>query len=122
MHQNARVDKSVSFTFRFDTKKSQEITPSICLIAVLCLLAYSSLFDQIDELVKISEKSAQEFFERFASEVISNIPGEDLCVPGRNDLKRILQITTSKGFTECIRSWGCLKRKKDLSSCMNGTV
>lgn len=107
----SRVEAALSglgvFTEGRDTTGKEVINRRIKLIYALWMLTCGSSFDQMDELYELSAKSTRNAYMSFIDEAMELFSDEYLRRPTGNDLRRILAIKSSRGFSGCVGSWDC---------------
>ena len=73
-----------------------------CTIA-LCILAYGSPTNYVDEYVQIGETTLMECFKLFVSGICTIFRNECLRRPNNKDIERLLQMGVSSSAHPCIR-------------------
>ena len=81
------------------------------MVAALRILAYGSSYDMVDEYIRISESSSSECLQHFCSAMESRFGEEYLRSPTSDDLKRILNENSARGFPGMIGSIDCYNWK-----------
>jgi len=77
--------------------------------AALCMLAYASSADQLDEYIRLSESTILQTLERFCKAVIEEFGPTYLQRPTEEDLETILQLSEKSGFNGCLGSLDVMK-------------
>lgn len=75
--------------------------------AALCMMAYGSSADSLDENLKIGESTVLECLEHFTNSVISLYSNEYLCYPTEDDLRRLLIASHQRGLPGILGSIDC---------------
>tara|TARA_R110002050_G_scaffold50146_1_gene116018 strand:- start:1353 stop:1922 length:570 start_codon:yes stop_codon:yes gene_type:complete len=86
------------FTQQEDALGRAGVTPLQKIVAALRMLTYGESADRQDEYVQISESTAQKAFKHFCAAVCTRYKKEYLREPTSEDLRRILQVNTLRGF------------------------
>jgi hypothetical protein len=74
----------------------------------MCMLAYDTPADFLDEYLKIGKCTALECLNKFAVKVIEVFGGEYLRHPTQEDIEHLLQVNDSHGFPGMLGSINCM--------------
>jgi hypothetical protein len=86
------------FTYRADCAGRVGLSPLQKCTTTMCMLAYGTPADSLDEYLKIGKCTALECLDKFANRVIEVFGGEYLRRPTQEDIERLLQVNESCGF------------------------
>ena len=75
--------------------------------AALCMLAYGSSADSLDENLEIGESTVLLCLQHFTNSVISIFSDEYLRYPTEDDLRRLLLVSYERGFPGMLGSIDC---------------
>lgn len=101
------LDGNGIFVRRNDDLQRKGVHPPQRMVAALCMLAYGTAADSLDEYVLMSKDSVLQSLKSFCSTVIRRFGKEYLRVSNEVDVKRILVINAASGFPGCIGSIDC---------------
>ena len=76
--------------------------------AALRMLAYGSSADQLDEVIRTAESIALKCLERFCIGIVEAFGEEYLRSPTHEDLNKILEVNSSRGWPGMIGSLDCM--------------
>ena len=78
-----------------------------CIVAI-CILAYESLADCMDEYVRIGECTTTQCLQKFVRGANEIFGQEYLRKPKNNDINYLLQIGDARGFLDMLGSINCM--------------
>ncbi|XP_058725623.1 uncharacterized protein LOC131596903 [Vicia villosa] len=96
------------FQMRVDATGKMGLSPLQKCTSAICMLAYGSSADIVDEYVQIGESTAIECLERFVRGVNEVFRAEYLRRPNNNNVEHLLQMGESRGFPGMLGSIDCM--------------
>lgn len=96
------------FQQKYDATGKPGFSPLQKCTTAMRLLAYGVAADQIDEYVRISEKSTLNALKRFVDVIIAEFQDVYLRKPSEDDLQRLLHIGEVRGFPGMLESIDCM--------------
>jgi len=88
--------------------------------AALRMLAYGVSGDFMNEYLRIAENIATKYLRKFVKSVISIYSGKYLRSPNNNDITRLLEVNTRRGFSWMLGGIDCMHWK--LKNCPKAWV
>jgi len=95
------------FLMRHDATGRMRLSPLQKCTAAICILAYGSPADSVDDYVRIGESTAMECLDKFVRGVHQIFGAEYLRKPNNNDIQCLLQIGEARGFPGMLGSIDC---------------
>uniref|UniRef100_A0A0D3EBJ8 DDE Tnp4 domain-containing protein n=1 Tax=Brassica oleracea var. oleracea TaxID=109376 RepID=A0A0D3EBJ8_BRAOL len=109
MHIVDRLSNEVHFIRqKKDSLGRLSLSPLQKCSAAICLLAYGSAADTVDEYLRLGETTARSCLEHFVEGIINLFGDEYLRRPTPDDLQRLLDIGEHRGFPGMIVSIDCM--------------
>jgi hypothetical protein len=96
------------FTYRIDCAGRIGLSPLQKCTEAMCMLAYGSPADALDEYLKIGKSIALHCLDMFARGVIEVFGERYLRRPTCEDVERLLQVNESRGFPGMLGSIDCM--------------
>jgi len=96
------------FTQRVDCTGRLGLSPLQKCTAAICMLAYGTASDMLDEYLKVVESTSLECLENFMQLVIEVFGPEYLRRPTVEDTERFLQVGEARGFPGMLGSIDCM--------------
>ncbi|XP_058757479.1 uncharacterized protein LOC131630745 [Vicia villosa] len=107
------------FQMRVDATCKIGLSPLQKCTFAICMLAYRSSADIVDEYVRIGESTSIECLERFVRGVNEVFGAEYLRRPNNNDVEHLLQMGESRGFPGMLGSIDCSNNDIDVLNQSN---
>lgn len=99
------VDGKSIFRLRHDVTNRRGISPRMRVIDAFRVPAYGKAFDEVDEIVEISQILVRNSFFAFVDIINKTFGKEYLRTPAESEFRRIISIKAGGGFSNCIGSW-----------------
>jgi hypothetical protein len=96
------------FTQKPDALGKMGIHPLVKITAALRMLAYGGAGDCNDEYLQLSETSSLKSMDRFCNAIVAIYQSEYLREPTTEDLERLLEIGSKRGFPGMLGSVDCM--------------
>ena len=96
------------FQHRRDATRRYGLSPLQKCTATICLLAYGSAADKVDEYLRLGESTAISCVQNFTEGIIQLFGDEYLRRPTPEDLQRLLDIGEKRGFPGMVGSIDCM--------------
>jgi len=96
------------FQVKVDATGRKSLSPPQKCAAAICILAYGSPANSIDDYIRIGEATAIKCLERFVKGVNEVFGPEYLRRPNTNDTERLLQMGEARGFLGMLGSIDCI--------------
>jgi hypothetical protein len=96
------------FTQRAGCTKRLGLSPLQKCTAAICMLAYGTAADMLDEYLKVAESTALECLEKFVQGVIHCFGSQYLRRPTAEDMECLLQVGEARGFPGMLGSIDCM--------------
>ncbi|CAJ2642043.1 unnamed protein product [Trifolium pratense] len=96
------------FTQRFDATNKVGISPLGKCTTAMRMIGYGMAADAVDEYIKIGGSTALECLRKFCTGIIRLYEAVYMRAPTQDDLKRILDVSETRGFPGMIGSIDCM--------------
>jgi len=105
---NALSNHNEYFQMRLDAVGRMGLSPLQKCTAAICILAYKSLADCVEEYVRIGQCTTAQWLQKFVRGVNEIFGQEYLRRPNDNDINRLLQIGDAQGFLGMLGYIDCM--------------